>query len=107
LSAQQRAEMENLIGLSNGLVLFTGPTGSGKTTSLYAALARLNTEERKIITLHFGLTGQDPVTLERIGQTFDPPISRERVRQIEERAFGKIRDRRRTLLSDFIHKDRP
>ena len=46
LSAQQRAEMENLIGLSNGLVLFTGPTGSGKTTSLYAALARLNTEER-------------------------------------------------------------
>lgn len=70
------------------------------------SLALLSEKERKIITLHFGLTGQDPVTLERIGQTFDPPISRERVRQIEERAFGKIRDRRRTLLSDFMRKDR-
>ncbi len=55
LSVQQRAEMENLIGLEHGLVLFTGPTGSGKTTSLYAALARLNTEDRKIVTL------EDPV----------------------------------------------
>ena len=63
LSAQQRAEMENLIGLSNGLVLFTGPTGSGKTTSLYAALARLNTEERKIITL------EDPVEYDLAGIT--------------------------------------
>jgi len=39
----------------NGIFLVTGPTGSGKTTTLYAALARLNREERKIITV------EDPV----------------------------------------------
>ncbi len=39
----------------NGLVLVTGPTGSGKTTTLYATLAELNTMERKIITV------EDPV----------------------------------------------
>jgi type IV pilus assembly protein PilB len=42
----------------NGIVLVTGPTGSGKTTSLYAALLKLNTTERKIITL------EDPVEYE-------------------------------------------
>ena len=42
----------------NGIVLVTGPTGSGKTTSLYAALMKLNTTERKIITL------EDPVEYE-------------------------------------------
>lgn len=40
---------------SNGAILVTGPTGSGKTTTLYAALARLNSTERKIITV------EDPV----------------------------------------------
>ncbi|HEX7634097.1 MAG TPA: GspE/PulE family protein [Noviherbaspirillum sp.] len=39
----------------NGLVLVTGPTGSGKTTTLYGALAELNTMERKLITV------EDPV----------------------------------------------
>ena len=39
----------------NGLVLVTGPTGSGKTTTLYGALAELNTLERKLITV------EDPV----------------------------------------------
>lgn len=39
----------------NGLVLVTGPTGSGKTTTLYGALAELNTVERKLITV------EDPV----------------------------------------------
>lgn len=39
----------------NGILLVTGPTGSGKTTTLYAALAQLNTTERKIITV------EDPV----------------------------------------------
>jgi MSHA biogenesis protein MshE len=39
----------------SGMMLVTGPTGSGKTTTLYAALAQLNTSERKIITV------EDPV----------------------------------------------
>jgi len=48
----------------NGMILVTGPTGSGKTTTLYAALNALNTEEKKIITI------EDPVeyTLPRVNQ---------------------------------------
>ncbi|MCK5647962.1 MAG: type II/IV secretion system protein [Gammaproteobacteria bacterium] len=48
----------------HGLVLLTGPTGSGKTTTLYAALSELNNSEKKIITV------EDPVEyrLERISQ---------------------------------------
>ena len=44
-----------IIGRPNGLVLVTGPTGSGKTTTLYASLATLNSVERKIIT------AEDPI----------------------------------------------
>jgi type IV pilus assembly protein PilB len=46
---------EQLINRPNGVIIVTGPTGSGKTTTLYAALARLNTPEVKI------LTAEDPV----------------------------------------------
>ena len=48
-------KFRNLIRRPNGIVLVTGPTGSGKTTSLYAALNELNTPDRKIIT------AEDPV----------------------------------------------
>ena len=63
LYQQQRAEIEDLIGSTHGIVLFTGPTGSGKTTSLYATLAKLNTDERKIVTL------EDPVEYDLAGVT--------------------------------------
>ena len=48
-------KFRSLISRPNGIVLVTGPTGSGKTTSLYAALNALNTPDRKIIT------AEDPV----------------------------------------------
>lgn len=47
--------IEELIRSSNGIVLVTGPTGSGKTTTLYAALSRINTPNINIITI------EDPV----------------------------------------------
>lgn len=53
---QKMAErFQNLIRNPHGMVLVTGPTGSGKTTTLYSALASLNTEEVKILTV------EDPV----------------------------------------------
>jgi len=48
-------KVRSLISRPNGIILVTGPTGSGKTTSLYAALNELNTPDRKIIT------AEDPV----------------------------------------------
>ncbi len=50
--------------LPNGMILVTGPTGSGKTTTLYAALSELNVKETKIVTV------EDPVEyrLERVNQ---------------------------------------
>ena len=72
-----------------------------------ASLATLSEKERRILGMHFGLHGQEPMTLEQIGRAFDPPISRERVRQIEERAFQKIRERRREVLGQFLRGDVP
>jgi RNA polymerase primary sigma factor len=67
-----------------------------------ASLAALSEKERTIISLHFGLNGADPLTLEQIGKQFTPAISRERVRQLEERAFARIRERRREALGGFL-----
>jgi type IV pilus assembly protein PilB len=54
-SEEDYQRMRGLIARPNGIILVTGPTGSGKTTSLYAALNELNTSDRKIIT------AEDPV----------------------------------------------
>lgn len=56
--------MEELLTGTNGIILVTGPTGSGKTTTLYAALNRISTEEKNVITV------EDPVEyqLNGIGQ---------------------------------------
>ena len=52
---------ERLIGLSDGIILVTGPTGSGKTTTLYACLNAINKPDRKIITV------EDPVEYQMSG----------------------------------------
>lgn len=58
------ADIKKLITLSHGIILVTGPTGSGKTTTLYAALSEINTSEKNIITI------EDPVEyqIDGIGQ---------------------------------------
>jgi len=48
-------KFRNLIRLAHGIILLTGPTGSGKTTTLYAAMSELNCEERNILTV------EDPI----------------------------------------------
>lgn len=55
LLPEERKVVDDIISKPSGLVLIVGPTGSGKTTTLYSMLNTLNTDERKIITV------EDPV----------------------------------------------
>ncbi len=54
-SKQQEKAMQEILAMPHGILLVTGPTGSGKSTTLYAALSHLNQPERMIITI------EDPV----------------------------------------------
>ncbi len=64
LSQRNHELIDRIIHQNNGIVLVTGPTGSGKTTTLYAALSRINSPDKNIITI------EDPVeyNLGGIGQ---------------------------------------
>ncbi|MRD73277.1 Flp pilus assembly complex ATPase component TadA [Rhodocyclus tenuis] len=55
LHSEQRAQLEAMINRPEGLILLTGPTGSGKTTTLYSLLRQINSERVNIMTL------EDPV----------------------------------------------
>ncbi len=55
MAERDRRLFERILDLPHGIVLVTGPTGSGKTTTLYAGLSRINDVERKIITI------EDPI----------------------------------------------
>jgi type II secretory ATPase GspE/PulE/Tfp pilus assembly ATPase PilB-like protein len=61
LGEDQRPAIEKLSALPHGVILITGPTGSGKTTTLYATLSRLNTPAVKIITV------EDPIEYQMEG----------------------------------------
>ena len=65
LSDHDYSELKRLIHRPHGIILVTGPTGSGKTTTLYSALTDLNDQTRNI------LTAEDPIEfqLDGIGQT--------------------------------------
>ena len=64
LNKEAESRLEELLQRTTGILLVTGPTGSGKTTTLYAAMNRIHTEEKNIITV------EDPVEyqLKGIGQ---------------------------------------
>src|SRR5690606_23924854 len=55
MAREARLTMDRLIHRPNGIILVTGPTGSGKTTTLYAALTKLNDRSRNILTV------EDPI----------------------------------------------
>jgi type IV pilus assembly protein PilB len=87
----------SLIKRPNGIVLVTGPTGSGKTTTLYATLHTLNTIDRKIITaedpVEYHLSGINQCQVQhKIGLDF-PRILRSMLRQAPNVILvGEIRD---------------
>lgn len=68
---RQRHEIDEVVGHPRGLVLMVGPTGSGKSTTLYSMLNALNTSDRKIITLEdpieYGLPGISQIPINTTG----------------------------------------
>jgi general secretion pathway protein E len=95
-AATQR-HIDRLINLPHGMLLVTGPTGSGKTTTLYAALDKINSPEKKIITIEdpveYQLRGVNQIHVKpKIGLTFAAGL-RHIVRQDPDVIMvGEIRD---------------
>jgi general secretion pathway protein E len=92
-----RARFEEMIKRPHGILLVTGPTGSGKTTTLYAALDKINSPDRKIITVEdpveYQLKGVNQIPVRaKIGLTFATGL-RHIVRQDPDVILvGEIRD---------------
>jgi len=91
-------EFERLIHKPHGIILVTGPTGSGKTTTLYAALEKINSPEKKIITVEdpveYQLSGVNQIQVNpKIGLTFANGL-RSIVRQDPDiMMVGEVRDK--------------
>lgn len=71
IPAEQRRQIDEVISHPRGMVLMVGPTGSGKSTTLYSMLNALNTDDRKLITLEdpieYGLTGITQIPIDTTG----------------------------------------
>ena len=95
--SDDQALFERLVQLPDGIILVTGPTGSGKTTTLYACLNYLNKPDRKIITVEepveYQMGGINQVQVNsEIGMTF-PAALRAMLRQAPNIVMlGEIRD---------------
>ena len=95
--SDDQATFEQLIALPDGILLVTGPTGSGKTTTLYACLNYINKPDRKIITVEdpveYQMSGINQVMVkEDVGMTFAAAL-RSILRQAPNIIMiGEIRD---------------
>jgi type II secretory ATPase GspE/PulE/Tfp pilus assembly ATPase PilB-like protein len=95
--SDDQAQFEKLLGLPDGIILVTGPTGSGKTTTLYACLNVINRPDKKIITVEdpveYELPGINQVMVKsEIGMTFAAAL-RAMLRQAPNIIMiGEIRD---------------
>ncbi|HPU57765.1 MAG TPA: GspE/PulE family protein, partial [Verrucomicrobiota bacterium] len=97
MEPNQEALFSNLTALPQGLILLTGPTGSGKTTTLYAALAQANDEGRKLITfedpIEYQLEGAVQIQVrESIGLTFAAGLRSALRHDPDVILVGEIRD---------------
>jgi len=97
LSQDKLAVVSRLIRNSHGIILVTGPTGSGKTTSLYAALSKINSPDKNIVTIEdpieYQLPGISQIQVKpKIGLTFANGL-RHIVRQDPDIIMvGEVRD---------------
>ena len=104
MNADALAQFRQLISVEHGLILVTGPTGSGKSTTLYAALGEINSTERNIITLEdpieYQLEGVSQIQIsDKKGMTFAGGL-RSVLRQDPDIVMiGEIRDRETAVMA--------
>ncbi len=104
MDRQALEQFRQVIGVEHGLILVTGPTGSGKTTTLYAALGEINSTARNIITLEdpieYQLDGISQIQIsDKKGMTFASGL-RSVLRQDPDIVMiGEIRDRETAVMA--------
>ena len=97
LTGRNLEKFNNLLGNSNGVILIVGPTGSGKSSSMYTMIGKLNTEQVNLVTLEdpveYNFDGVNQVQInEKAGMTFASGL-RSILRQDPDIiAVGEIRD---------------
>jgi len=104
MDEQTLRRFRQLISVEHGLILVTGPTGSGKTTTLYAALGQINSKQRNVITLEdpieYQLDGISQIQIaEKRGMTFAGGL-RSVLRQDPDIVMiGEIRDHETAVMA--------
>jgi general secretion pathway protein E len=98
LAGERASAFTRMLDQPHGIVLVTGPTGSGKTTTLYASLVRLNTPDRKIVTvedpIEYQLSGVNQIqTRPQIGLNFAQVLRSVLRHDPDVIMIGEIRDR--------------
>lgn len=98
MSSRDRIAFERVLEMPHGIVLVTGPTGSGKTTTLYAGLSKINDIERKIITIEdpveYQLRGINQIQVsQKTGLTFAAGLRAILRHDPDVVLVGEIRDR--------------
>jgi general secretion pathway protein E len=98
------AKFRELIGIEHGLILVTGPTGSGKSTTLYAALQEINATERNVLTLEDPIEYQLPgisqtQVSDRKGMTFASGLRHVLRQDPDIIMVGEIRDHETAVMA--------
>jgi len=98
MDARELQSFHRVLGLPHGIILVTGPTGSGKTTTLYTALNEINDQVRKIITIEdpieYQLKGVNQIQVsEKAGLTFARGLRSILRHDPDVILVGEIRDR--------------
>jgi general secretion pathway protein E len=106
LGMDERAlkRFSQLIGMDHGLILVTGPTGSGKTTTLYASLGQIDSSQLNIITLEdpieYALQGISQIQIsEKRGMTFASGLRSVLRQDPDIIMIGEIRDRETAVMA--------
>src|SRR3989440_4186295 len=112
MSQRDRDHFDKILDMPHGIVLVTGPTGSGKTTTLYAALANINDTERKIITIEdpveYQLRGVNQIQVNtKSGLTFAAGLWGHLRHKPDVALVGEILGRERAAIAGAAARTRP